>query len=292
VPGSVIYTLTPYTPTIAGTTFNTPSAFSVHVKRIITPGKQGDDGWHSVYVEGVLLNAIRQQYHAKMLGQPYKQSSNKTPRRNQSSPRQQQQQALSNQQPQQPAQPQQQQLGQRPPLPMPKLKLGNIKGLPQQHSLQQQQEPQRVLQPAQQQDPGQGQAQQPKPKLKFKMPLKLAGSSAAGAAGAPGLGAQQQAAAGAAAGAGAGVGVHQALAAPVVLQCPVDPHQPMLQVGWLQGVLWAAGINAVLCGVSLQFLQLQLQTVTDSNRLQNMRIGALGAACSSQLVGNLGACNA
>lgn len=234
VSGCLVCMLTPCMLIYAGTTFNTPSAFSVHVKRIITPGKQGDDGWHSVYVDGVLLNAIRQQYHAKMLGQPYKQSSNKTPRRNQSSPRQQQQQALSQQQQQQPAQPQQQQQpGQRPPLPMPKLKLGNIKGLPQQHSSQQQQEPQRVLQPAQQQDPGQGQAQQPKPKLKFKMPLKLAGSSAAGGLGSS---AHQQAAAGAAAGAGAGVGVHQALAAPVVLQCPVDPHQPMLQVGWLKGV--------------------------------------------------------
>lgn len=202
-------------PASAGTTFNTPSAFSVHVKRIITPNKQGDDGWHSVYINGVLLNAVRQQYHAKMLGQPYKQSSNKTPRRSQSSPRGQQQQQQIQQQVQQ-----QQPPGVRPPLPMPKLKLGNIKGLPQHGAQQQQQQAQEqqqvgasILQPMQQQ----GQPQAKPHKLKFKM--KLGNKADAAAAGA-------QPAAGLVAGPAA-VGQHPLGGG--VLQCPLDPHQPMLQ---------------------------------------------------------------
>jgi hypothetical protein len=230
----------------AGTTFNTPSAFSVHVKRLITPNKQGDDGWHSVYVDGVLLNSLRQQYHAKLLGQPYTHHSNKIPRRSHSSPRgqQNQQQYVQQQQqqqvqhlvpPQQPAQApqaqqqalqqqqQQQPAGQRPPLPMPKLKLGNIKGLPsmnqntaqsqQQQQPQQQQGPHGVLPSALPQDQG-----QPKPhKLKFKMKLNKPTGDAAAVAAAAGA----QAAAGpAAAQQQQQMGVH----------CILDPHQPVLQV--------------------------------------------------------------
>jgi hypothetical protein len=201
----------------AGTTFNTPSAFSVHVKRLITPNKQGDDGWHSVYVDGVLLNAVRQQYYAKMLGQPYKQSTNKTARRSQSSPRGQQQQQAQQQQVQSQPQQQPQQLGLRPPLPTPKLKPGNIKGLPQ-HNAQQQQaqeQQQEVQQPARSQE-----QTQPKPhKLKFKM--KLAGKTDA-AAGA------QPAANGAVPGLAAAA-VQQQQLGPAVLHCPLDPHQPVLQ---------------------------------------------------------------
>jgi hypothetical protein len=203
----------------AGTTFNTPSAFSVHVKRLITPNKQGDDGWHSVYVDGVLLNAVRQQYYAKMLGQPYKQSTNKTARRSHSSPQGQQQ---AQQQQVQSQQQQPQQLGLRPPLPMPKLKLGNIKGLPQHAQQQQAQEQQQVRQPAHSQE-----QTQPKPhKLKFKM--KLGGKTDAAAGAQP---AANGAVLGLAAGAAAAAGQQQQQQelGSAVLPCPLDPHQPVLQ---------------------------------------------------------------
>jgi hypothetical protein len=47
---------------IAGEEFFSPSAFSVHVKRLVTPAKQGDDGWRSVFVNGVVLHDLRVQY--------------------------------------------------------------------------------------------------------------------------------------------------------------------------------------------------------------------------------------
>jgi hypothetical protein len=46
-----------------GETFNSASAFSVHAKRKLTPHKQGDDGWKSVYYAGKQLDAFRQQYN-------------------------------------------------------------------------------------------------------------------------------------------------------------------------------------------------------------------------------------
>ncbi|KAF8067227.1 hypothetical protein HT031_002274 [Scenedesmus sp. PABB004] len=51
-----------------GTEFTTPSAFSVYVKRLVTPLKQGDDGWHSVCVDGVMLHQLRARYHARGAG--------------------------------------------------------------------------------------------------------------------------------------------------------------------------------------------------------------------------------
>ena len=227
-------------PPPSGSTFNTPSAFSVHVKRLVTPNKQGDDGWHSVYVDGVLLNAVRQQYHAKMLGQPYKPQPNKTPRRSQSSPRGQQQQQQQQQQQAQAAQQQQQQLGLRPPLPMPKLKLGNIKGLPQQQQqgavasgVQQQQQQQQVQGGGLQADPGQGQPVKPPAPQKLKLKLgKLGGNAAAGLK--PPAGGAGSVTAAAAAGGGGGVGLgHMGLqpqGGGVGAHCPLDPHPPMLQV--------------------------------------------------------------
>jgi hypothetical protein len=175
--------------------FNTPSAFSVHVKRLVTPAKQGDDGWHSVYVNGtLLLNAVRQQYNARAGGQQGSQAqapaagaqlgqqqagAAKVARKQQASPRRQQQ----------PQQQEQKTAGQvRPPLP--KLKLGNIKGLP----LQQQQQqtssagkPPTLPQNQQQQQQG-GQPN----KLKLKQPLKLSLGKLSGAAGAAGGQQQQQ----------------------------------------------------------------------------------------------------
>lgn len=49
----------------AGQSFEAPSAFSVFVKRLQTPGKQGDDGWRSVQVEGVPLEEWRHRYSAR-----------------------------------------------------------------------------------------------------------------------------------------------------------------------------------------------------------------------------------
>lgn len=39
--------------------FSTPSAFSVHVKRLLTPGRKADDGWRSITYHGRLLSELR-----------------------------------------------------------------------------------------------------------------------------------------------------------------------------------------------------------------------------------------
>ena len=54
-----------------GEEFFSPSAFSVHVKRLVTPAKQGDDGWRSVFVNGVLLHDLRTQYQEETAGAYY-----------------------------------------------------------------------------------------------------------------------------------------------------------------------------------------------------------------------------
>jgi hypothetical protein len=46
-----------------GETFNSASAFSVHSKRKLTPHKQGDDGWKSVYYAGKQLDEFRKQHN-------------------------------------------------------------------------------------------------------------------------------------------------------------------------------------------------------------------------------------
>lgn len=50
-----------------GHAFNDPSAFSIHVKRLLSPYKEGDDGWRSVHVDGCSLMDYRYK-HAR--GQP------------------------------------------------------------------------------------------------------------------------------------------------------------------------------------------------------------------------------
>eukprot|EP00210_Caulerpa_lentillifera_P002315 g2222.t1 len=45
-----------------GSEFAYPSAFSVHVKRILAPNKKGDDGWNSVMISGQSLSTWRTQY--------------------------------------------------------------------------------------------------------------------------------------------------------------------------------------------------------------------------------------
>ncbi|KAF6264894.1 hypothetical protein COO60DRAFT_1698027 [Scenedesmus sp. NREL 46B-D3] len=52
-----------------GSEFTTPSAFSVYVKRLVSPNKQGDDGWHSVSVAGVPLHRLRLRYQQQHGGQ-------------------------------------------------------------------------------------------------------------------------------------------------------------------------------------------------------------------------------
>lgn len=42
-----------------GKMYNSASAFSIFVKRLITPDKQGDDGWKSVVYAGKPLDAYR-----------------------------------------------------------------------------------------------------------------------------------------------------------------------------------------------------------------------------------------
>lgn len=42
-----------------GKVYNSASAFSIHVKRLITPDKQGDDGWKSVLYAGKPLDTYR-----------------------------------------------------------------------------------------------------------------------------------------------------------------------------------------------------------------------------------------
>lgn len=56
-----------------GKVFTAASAFSVHVKRLQTPNKAGDDGWKSVHIEGRALEYWRDVYfeamkHAQRLG--------------------------------------------------------------------------------------------------------------------------------------------------------------------------------------------------------------------------------
>lgn len=47
---------------ISGSSFNSPTAFSIHVKRILSPEKRGDDGWNSVMISGQSLANWRSQY--------------------------------------------------------------------------------------------------------------------------------------------------------------------------------------------------------------------------------------
>ncbi|KDD74434.1 hypothetical protein H632_c1317p0 [Helicosporidium sp. ATCC 50920] len=42
--------------------FSSASAFSIHVKRLVTPEKQGDDGWKSVMHRGQTLDEYRHEY--------------------------------------------------------------------------------------------------------------------------------------------------------------------------------------------------------------------------------------
>lgn len=49
----------------AGRRFHAASAFSVHVKRLLTPNKRGDDGWKSVHVDGRSLEEWRTVYFEK-----------------------------------------------------------------------------------------------------------------------------------------------------------------------------------------------------------------------------------
>ena len=46
-----------------GLTFKSPSAFSVHVKRIFNPTRKADDGWTSVKYGGQLLSSFKQELH-------------------------------------------------------------------------------------------------------------------------------------------------------------------------------------------------------------------------------------
>eukprot|EP00803_Ostreobium_quekettii_P001865 evm.model.scf_333.3 EVM.evm.TU.scf_333.3 scf_333:44572-47481(-) len=48
-----------------GRKFQAASAFSVHVKRLLTPNKQGDDGWKSVHIDGRPLEDWREDYFQK-----------------------------------------------------------------------------------------------------------------------------------------------------------------------------------------------------------------------------------
>jgi len=47
---------------VLGSSFNSPTAFSIHVKRILSPEKRGDDGWNSVMISGQSLSTWRSQY--------------------------------------------------------------------------------------------------------------------------------------------------------------------------------------------------------------------------------------
>lgn len=46
----------------AGKRFTSATAFSMHCKRLQTPGKQGDDGWKSVHYAGKPLDTYRCAY--------------------------------------------------------------------------------------------------------------------------------------------------------------------------------------------------------------------------------------
>ena len=49
----------------AGKSFQSATSFSIHCKRMQTPGKQGDDGWKSVLYEGQPLELYRRRYSAR-----------------------------------------------------------------------------------------------------------------------------------------------------------------------------------------------------------------------------------
>ncbi|KAL6785109.1 hypothetical protein ACKKBG_A02475 [Auxenochlorella protothecoides x Auxenochlorella symbiontica] len=49
-----------------GKAYGSASAFSIHVKRLITPDKQGDDGWKSVLYQGKPLDVYRRQLRDTM----------------------------------------------------------------------------------------------------------------------------------------------------------------------------------------------------------------------------------
>jgi len=55
-----------------GQPFKDPSAFSITVKRLLSPYKDEDEtaGWRSVHVDGVSLLDYRYRYHHKLLGKP------------------------------------------------------------------------------------------------------------------------------------------------------------------------------------------------------------------------------
>ena len=57
----------------AGKQFNSPTAFSMHCKRLQAPQKQGDDGWKSVLYEGTQLDVFRRKYLATPAHVPQEQ---------------------------------------------------------------------------------------------------------------------------------------------------------------------------------------------------------------------------
>ncbi|KAK9843758.1 hypothetical protein WJX81_005092 [Elliptochloris bilobata] len=58
-----------------GRKFATASAFSIHCKRLQTPGKQGDDGWKSVLYEGQPLERFRRRLAACRSAPPSRSAS-------------------------------------------------------------------------------------------------------------------------------------------------------------------------------------------------------------------------
>jgi len=59
-----------------GKPFHSATSFSIHCKRMQTPGKQGDDGWKSVLYEGQPLELYRRQYSGKpRMPQPRRSSA-------------------------------------------------------------------------------------------------------------------------------------------------------------------------------------------------------------------------
>lgn len=58
-----------------GRKFATASAFSIHCKRLQTPGKQGDDGWKSVLYEGQPLEHFRRRLAASRPPPPPRSAS-------------------------------------------------------------------------------------------------------------------------------------------------------------------------------------------------------------------------
>ena len=53
-----------------GKPFHSATSFSIHCKRMQTPGKQGDDGWKSVLYEGQPLERFRRRLAAARAAAP------------------------------------------------------------------------------------------------------------------------------------------------------------------------------------------------------------------------------